>query len=637
MATNDKRLIVSEFDFDDVKNNLKTFLEAQDEFTDYNFEGSGISVLLDVLAYNTHYLGFNMNMLANEMFLDSSSLRSSVVSHAKTLGYEPLSARSPKAFIDVTLFDSVLATASIPAGTVFTSLVDDISYQFVTVTEFTASSIGNKIPFLNIPIHEGTFITTQYIVDSSDVDQRFILTDNRADTTTLTVTVQTSATDTSSTTFVKTTDISQINSTSANFFLQEVENGVFEVYFGDGVLGQTLSDGNIVLLTYVVTNRKDANTASVFTNAAAIDTVIDVQISTVEPASGGAFPETVNSINFNAPLDFASQGRCVTAEDYKTFVKRFFPNTQAVSIWGGESGSFNPVTGVSSVQEFGKVFISIKSTTGTNLTASQKARLVTDLGPFTIASITPVVVDPDTLFLILNVSARFNSNLTSETSDSLESIITNSLISFNNSNLKSFNSAFRHSQVTRLIDDSNSAIISNITRVVLGKFFTPTIADARGYVINFNNRFFNPHSGHNTDNGGVIASTGFKVSGDTINEMFFDDDGNGSIRRFFSSAGVKTYVDLSAGTVDYINGVITLKSINIISVSNVDNSTSTQVRLTAIPDSSDIIPVRNQLLEIDLVNTVVNATIDTLSVGDPNSVSTGDLATSSYTTVTSGY
>jgi hypothetical protein len=637
MATNDKRLIVSEFDFDDVKNNLKLFLEAQDEFTDYNFEGSGMSVLLDVLAYNTHYLGFNMNMLANEMFLDSSSLRSSVVSHAKTLGYEPISARAPKAVIDVTLFDSVKATGAIPAGTVFTTSVNDISYQFVTITEFTSASIGSSIPFLNIPIYEGTFITTQYIVDSGDVDQRFILTNNRADTTTLTVTVQTSSSDTSSTTYTKTTDVSQVNATSANFFLQEVENGLFEVYFGDGVLGKLLSDGNIVILTYVVTNRKDANTASAFTNATAIDTVVDVQVSLVEAADGGALPESVDSIKFNAPLDFASQGRCVTAEDYKVFVKRFYPNTQAVSIWGGESGSFNPVTGVSSVQEFGKVFISIRSTRGTNLTASQKIRLVTDLAPFTVASITPVIVDPDTVFLILDVSARFNSNLTSETSDSLESIITNSLTSFNNSNLKSFNNAFRHSQVTGLIDDSNSAIISNITRVVMGKFFTPTIADASGYILNFNNSFYNPHARHNADAGGVVASTGFKVSGDTINEMFFDDDGNGNLRRFFISAGVKTYVDLSAGTVDYTNGVITLKSINIISVSNVDNATSTEIRVTAIPDSSDIIPVRNQLLEIDLVNTVVNVTIDTLSVGDPNSVSTGDLATSSYTTTTSGY
>jgi len=637
MAKNDKRLIVSEFDFDDVKNNLKLFLEAQDEFTDFNFEGSGISVLLDVLAYNTHYLGFNMNMLANEMFLDSSSLRSSVTSHAKTLGYEPSSVRSPKAVIDVTLFDSVKATAAIPSGTVFTTSVNDISYQFVTITEFTAASIGSSIPFLNIPIYEGTFITTQYIVDSTDVDQRFILTNNRADTNTLTVSVQTSATDTSSTTYTKTTDISQVNATSANYFLQEVENGLFEVYFGDGVLGQSLSDGNIVLLTYVVTNRKDANTASVFTNAVAIDTVVDLQISLVEPASGGAFSESIDSIKFNAPLDFASQGRCVTAEDYKVFVRRFYPNTEAVSIFGGESGSFDPVLGVSSVQEFGKVFISIKSTTGNFIPQIEKRRIVESLSPFTVASITPVIVDPETLFLILDVSSIFNTNLTTLTSNDLESVIVNSLSNFNDNNLKTFNSAFRHSQVTKLIDDSDTSLTSNITKVIMGKFFIPTLDESVGYTISFNNSIYNPHARHNSDQGGVVASTGFKVSGDANNEMFLDDDGNGYIRRFFILSGVKNYLDDKAGTIDYAAGTIKLNPLTVTSVSNVDNASSTEIRITVIPDSLDVIPVRNQLIEIDLINTTVNVSIDKAAVGDINTVVTSNLATSSFTTTVSGY
>jgi len=637
MAKNDKRLIVSEFDFDDVKNNLKLFLEAQDEFTDFNFEGSGISVLLDVLAYNTHYLGFNMNMLANEMFLDSSSLRSSVTSHAKTLGYEPSSVRSPKAVIDVTLFDSVKATAAIPSGTVFTTSVNDISYQFVTINEFTAASIGSSIPFLNIPIYEGTFITTQYIVDSTDVDQRFILTNNRADTNTLTVSVQTSATDTSSTTYTKTTDISQVNATSANYFLQEVENGLFEVYFGDGVLGQSLSDGNIVLLTYVVTNRKDANTASVFTNAVAIDTVVDLQISLVEPASGGAFSESIDSIKFNAPLDFASQGRCVTAEDYKVFVRRFYPNTEAVSIFGGESGSFDPVLGVSSVQEFGKVFISIKSTTGNFIPQIEKRRIVESLSPFTVASITPVIVDPETLFLILDVSSIFNTNLTTLTSNDLESVIVNSLSNFNDNNLKTFNSAFRHSQVTKLIDDSDTSLTSNITKVIMGKFFIPTLDESVGYTISFNNSIYNPHARHNSDQGGVVASTGFKVSGDANNEMFLDDDGNGYIRRFFILSGVKNYLDDKAGTIDYAAGTIKLNPLTVTSVSNVDNASSTEIRITVIPDSLDVIPVRNQLIEIDLINTTVNVSIDKAAVGDINTVVTSNLATSSFTTTVSGY
>ena len=634
---NDKRLIVSEFDFDDVKDNLKTFLEAQEEFTDFNFEGSGLSVLLDVLAYNTHYLGFNMNMLANEMFLDSSSLRSSVVSHAKTLGYEPQSARAPKAVIDVRLFDAVKATASIPAGTIFTTSIEGVDYNFVNTSELTSSNTGSEIPFLNVEIFEGTFITTKYTVDSTVVDQRFLLTDNRADTTTLTVTVQNSSSDTTATTYTKTTDISQITSTSASYFLQEVENGLFEVYFGDGILGKLLSDGNIVILTYVVTNRTDANTATTFTNAAAIDSVVDVQVSTVEPASGGAISESVDSIKFNAPLDFAAQGRCVTAEDYKVFVKRFYPNTQSVSIFGGETGSFDPALGVSSVQEFGKVFISIKSTTGNFIPQSEKDRLVEDLAPFTVASITPVVVDPETLFLILNVSAQFNSNLTTLTAAQLASTITNTLTSFNNNTLQAFNSAFRHSQVTKLIDESDTSITSNITKVVMGKFFRPTLNESLGYNITFNNSIYNPHARHNADQGGVVASTGFRVSGDTVNDMFFDDDGNGNIRRYFVLAGVKNYADNKAGIVNYATGTITLNPLTVSQVLNVDGASSIEIRITALPDSVDIIPIRNQLVEIDLVNTVVNVGLDRLEVGDINTVNIADRATTSYTSTATGF
>jgi hypothetical protein len=230
MATNNKRLEVTEFDFDDVKDNLKTFLGAQTEFTDYDFEGSGMSALLDVLAYNTHYLGFNANMLANEMFLDSASLRSSIVSHAKTLGYVPTSARAAKATVDVTL-NTNDTTATMSSGTVFNTTVNDVSYQFSTITDVTKSNTGNTIPFVGIDIYEGTFITTRYTVDSSDIDQRFVLTDNRADTSTLIVKVQTSSTDSSSNTFTEATDITQVAGGSNVYFLQEVEAGLFEMLF----------------------------------------------------------------------------------------------------------------------------------------------------------------------------------------------------------------------------------------------------------------------------------------------------------------------------------------------------------------------------------------------------------------------
>jgi len=636
MATNDKRLIVSEFDFDDVKSNLKTFLQAQTEFTDYDFEGSGISVLLDVLAYNTHYLGFNMNMLANEMFLDSSSLRSSVVSHAKTLGYEVASVRSAKAEIDVILFDSVKTTGTLSAGTVFTSSVNDVEFQFVPITDFTATNSGSQISFLNIPVYEGTFVTTRITVDVDDVAQRFVIPDNRTDTNTLIVEVENSSADSTSTTYTKTTDISQVTSTSANYFIQEVENGKHEIYFGDGVIGKSLSDGNVVVMTYVVTNGTSANTAAAFTNAAVIDTVIDVSVSTVSSASGGAVAESINSIKFNAPLTFASQGRCVTADDYTTFVKRFFPNTQSVSIFGGENGSFDDTVGVVSTPEYGKVFISVKSTTGNNLTDSEKRTLVNNLAPFTVASITPVIVDPETLFLILEVNAKFNSSLTTETSNSLSTAISTTLINFNNSELKQFNSVFRHSKVVGLIDDTDKSITGNITKITMAKFFTPTLITSVGYTINFNNAVFHPHEGHNGANGGVVASTGFKISGDTVNEVFFDDDGSGNIRSFIILAGLRNYVDLSAGNINYITGEIKINPINIISISDIDGSASTQIRITITPDSQDIIPVRNQILEFDLVNTVVSVLIDTVSTGSGSTTSAaGGSATSSTAPISS--
>tara|TARA_R100001369_G_scaffold56294_1_gene83098 strand:- start:77 stop:1990 length:1914 start_codon:yes stop_codon:yes gene_type:complete len=636
MATNDKRLIVSEFDFDDVKSNLKTFLQAQTEFTDYDFEGSGISVLLDVLAYNTHYLGFNMNMLANEMFLDSSSLRSSVVSHAKTLGYEVASVRSAKAEIDVILFDSVKTTGTLSAGTVFTSSVNDVEFQFVPITDFTATNSGSQISFLNIPVYEGTFVTTRITVDVDDVAQRFVIPDNRTDTNTLIVEVENSSADSTSTTYTKTTDISQVTSTSANYFIQEVENGKHEIYFGDGVIGKRLSDGNVVVMTYVVTNGTSANTAAAFTNAAVIDTVIDVSVSTVSSASGGAVAESINSIKFNAPLTFASQGRCVTADDYTTFVKRFFPNTQSVSIFGGENGSFDDTVGVVSTPEYGKVFISVKSTTGNNLTDSEKRTLVNNLAPFTVASITPVIVDPETLFLILEVNAKFNSSLTTETSNSLSTAISTTLINFNNSELKQFNSVFRHSKVVGLIDDTDKSITGNITKITMAKFFTPTLITSVGYTINFNNAVFHPHEGHNGANGGVVASTGFKISGDTVNEVFFDDDGSGNIRSFIILAGLRNYVDLSAGNINYITGEIKINPINIISISDIDGSASTQIRITITPDSQDIIPVRNQILEFDLVNTVVSVLIDTVSTGSGSTTSAaGGSATSSTAPISS--
>ena len=632
MATTRKRLSVTEFDFDEVKNNLKVFMRNQSEFKDYDFEGSGLSALLDVLAYNTHYLGFNANMLANEMFLDSAQLRSSVVSHAKTLGYTTRSSTAAKAVVDVFL-NTTNASATMPAGTVFTSSVGNTSYQFVTTQSVTAFNSGSFVQFNNVTIAEGSFVATRYTVDTQNVEQRFVINDDRADTTTLTIKVQNSATDTGSATYTRATDIAGLTSTSNVYFLQEVEDGKFEVYFGDGILGNAVEDGNIIIMNYVVTNKGAANGASVFSSSAAIDTVNSVNVRTVSSSAGGSEPESIESVKYNAPLDYASQGRCVTTEDYKTYVRQLFANTQAVSVWGGENGSFNSVTGVSDIAEYGKVFISVKSTTGLNLNKIQKSQLVNSLSPYTVASITPVVVDPESLYIILNCNFKYDSNATTSSKESLETLVSNTISTYNTDYLKVFNSVFRHSQFTSLVDNTDNSILSNITTVSLGSFYTPNTSGSFSFTIQFGNPLFNPHSGHNAAGGGIIASTGFYIQ-DNTNEMFFDDDGAGNLRIYYLVSGVRTYHSEVAGTVNYLTGLVSANPVYITSVSNVDNNASTAIRLTASPSSTDIVGKRNQIIEIDILNTTITGGQDTIAVNSSGG-STDYITNSTYVTPSS--
>ena len=570
MATNDKRLRVTELDFDAIKSNLKTYLKAQNEFKDYDFEGSGMSVLLDTLAYNTHYLGFNANMLANEMFLDSASLRSSVVSHAKTLGYETTSVRAPYATINVSL-STTANTKTMSAGTAFTTSIDGTSYQFVTIADVTSSNTGNAIPFDSVNVYEGTYVTTRYTVDSSDVDQRFLVNNPNADTSTLTVKIQTSASDTTTTTYTKATDITQLTSNSTVYYLQETDSGKYEVYFGDGIVSKSLADGNIVILQYVVTIKTEANGALSFSSPTSIDSVTSITVTTVASATGGSEAESIDSI---------------------------------------------------------------KSTTGENLTTVQKSNLVAAFAPFKVASITPVVVDPETTYLILNVSFNYDSTSTTSTKNELASLIGTTISNYNSNNLQQFNTSFRHSKLTGLIDDTDSSILNNTTTVTMGKFFTP-VSTNLSYTINFNNAFYNPYTGYNSP---VIASTGFYLDNSTETEYFFDDDGSGNLRIYSLSTGqVRTYLNSSAGTVDYVNGTISTISLLISAVSDVDGASSTKIRITSIPQSNDIIPVRNQILEIDLVNTITGGSVDaqaTTGVGY-TVTSTGTTSTTTVTTPSS--
>ena len=610
-----KKFVVSDLDFDDIKSNLKAFLQDQTQFSDYNFEGSGFSVLLDTLAYNTHYLGFNANMLANELYLDSADIRKNIVSLAKMLGYTPSSPKAPVANVDILLNNASGTSVTMNKGTTFTSTIDGISYEFVTNADTTITPSNGVYRFSDINIYEGTLVTYRYTVDSTDVDQKFIIPSVNADTSTLKVTVQTSAVDTSLTTYTLANGLKSLTSTSQAYFLQETDTGKFQVYFGDGVLGQNLSDGNIVILEYIVTNKTESNGASTFTLTGSIDGFTNVSITTNSSAQGGAESESKESIRYNAPLQYTAQDRAVTTTDYETLVRSIYPNALSISAWGGEDDE-TPVYGV--------VKIAIKAASGSTLTNSTKQNIITSLRPYNVASVRPEIVDPEITSVLLSVNAKFDKKSTSKTAETLQSEVIDAISDFNTNTLQRFHGVFRYSKLTGIIDDVDSSLLSNITTLEIRKTFAPTINSSTKYDVYFRNAIYNPHTGHMP----ILSSSGFRVSGDS-REMFLDDDGQGNVRRYYLVSGIRTYANNLQGTIDYSTGQITINSLNVSSISNIRGNTSTVIELTVTPDSNDVVPVRNQIIEIDVANSNITVVEDTF-VGGSSEAGVGYTTTSSY-------
>ena len=613
-----QNLQVTELDFDDIKANLKTYLKGQSEFSDYNFEGSGLSVLIDLLAYNTHYLGMNANMLANEMFLDSATLRSSVVSHAKKLNYTPRSARAPIAYLNVQVNNNNLASITIDKGTKFTTTVDNKTYGFVVNESLTTQPVNGVLKFTNLPIYEGTLTTAKYTVDSNNPEKRYVLTSDRADTDTLKVTIQNSAVDTTTEVYTLARDISTVSDTDKVYFLQEIEDGRFEVYFGDDVIGKKPANGNIVILEYIVTNKTEANGATSFTGTA-VGGETNITIETLLAATGGSEPETIESIKYYAPLSYSSQRRAVTTYDYKSIVPEIYPNIKSIQVWGGEDND-PPI--------YGQVYVAISPLSGNKLTEAQKEFIVSGLKPYNIASVRPVIVDPETIFILIDTNFRYNASVTTKTASDLQTLVTSTISNYSTGNLEKFDNMFRYSELTRLIDETDVAILSNITRVRMYKKITPQLNTETQYVIKFFNKLHNPHSGH----GSILSSTGFKISGSTT-EQFLDDDGKGNVRRFSVEANQKVYANASVGTIDYSAGTVTLNNLNITSATNTDGT----IDLKAIPDSNDILPVRNQLLQIDIGGSSVLSTSDNSGQGASTTSysAVGNTASTTTSTTTS--
>ena len=613
------KLDISELDFDAIKVNLKNFLSKQAEFSDYNFEGSGFAILIDLLAYNTHYLGFNANMLANEMYLDSADIRANVVSLAKMLGYTPSSAKSPVASVDIVVNDATGTTLSMDKGQTFTTSVNGTTYNYITNEDLTISPVDGVFKFSNVSLYEGTQTTFRYTVDEQDPDQKFIIPSANADTSTLKVKIQTSLQDTSSTTYSQVTGLTKLSSESNIYFLNETDTGKFEVTFGDGILGRKPQQGNIVILEYIVSNKSLSNGASTFVPAGSIGGFSNITVTANSVSQGGSEPESKESIRFNAPLQYTAQDRAVTTSDYETKVLSVYPNAQSVSAWGGEDDE-TPIYGV--------VKIAIKAASGSTLTTQTKQDIISKLKEYNVGSVTPQIVDPEVTSILLTTNAKYDAASTTKDSETLKSDVISALTTYNSNTLQKFDSVFRYSKVVKAIDDSDTSILSNITTLKIRKSFTPTLNSSLKYNVYFRNSLYNPHTGHKSTMGCILSSKGFNVNCSNF-EHFLDDDGNGVVRAYYLSGATRVYTNSTQGTIDYSTGAITINSLQITSISNIRGSASSVIELTVQPSSNDIVPVRDQILEIDIANSTINVVKDTF-VGGASDAGVGYNTTSAY-------
>ena len=482
------RLRVTELDFDTIKLNLKTFLNQQSQFTDYDFEGSGLNVLLDILAYNTHYNAYYLNMVANESFLDSALLRDSVVSHAKTLGYLPHSMKAPNATINflVNAPTSTDGTLTIPAGYSFLSnQIDSKVYNFVVLEDTTVTKANNSYYFENLDISEGQLITYSFNHNqTTNPKQTFTLPDNDIDTTSIKVGVSPTSTTTDIAVYNLVTDILDVTNDSEVYYLQETKNGQYQIYFGNGVIGKTLPDGAVVSVTYLVTNGTSANKANNFVGALTLtdslnETLTNFTVTPVSAASGGAERETVDDIKFGSAAQFATQNRLITTKDYESYIRKNYPSIDSISVWGGEEET---------PRAYGKVFVSLKPKEDYYISETEKRRILTEIiAPKAIVSVETIIRDPEYLYLLVSNYVQYNKNKTTQNAEGIKNSIKNSILLYNQTFLNKFGATFVLSKLQDSIDGVDlNAILGSETILRLQKRFEPDLTISASYVINFN-------------------------------------------------------------------------------------------------------------------------------------------------------
>lgn len=602
MAIESKQISVGELDFDQIKTNLKEYLRGQAEFSDYDFDGSGLSVLLDVLAYNTHYNALYNNFAINELFLDTATKRSSVVSRAGELGYVPHSATCSQALINITVSNTTTAipptAITIPKQTPFGVNVNSTGYTFYTTEDITAVNNGSNVYlFENVLIKEGSPLTYRY---TATPGMRYLIPNANADLSTLAVRVQDSSSSSNFRTFNRSDTILNITSTDNVYFVKEIENRLYEITFGDGVIGSALSNGNIVHLDYFVTSENPPNGARTFTYNGSSLYGGTISLTTVTPAFNGGGVEDIESIKYNAPKHYSAQNRAVTSEDYKTLIYSQFPDAQAVSVWGGEYN--NPPV-------YGKTFICVKPKNAEALTPTQESYIKTEiLSPRSIVSITPEFVKPEYFRLGLEVSVYFNYKETTRSVEAIKTLVQQVISDYNSADLMKFEGIFRNSKLTRLIDTCEPSIVSSVINSVIRIKIEPKYNVSANYVLNIINPIYTEGVPEK-----ALSSTGFYIYGQP-QIHYLEDDGVGNIKLYHKTSSGSTetikIADPAIGSIDYNNGVINIKNLNITAI------VGNELLLTLKPESSDIVSAYTQMAVIDFNNLSINVIADKTASGD---------------------
>ena len=600
-------------DFADIQQSIRDYLRANTNFTDYDFEGSNLSIIIDALAYNTYITAYNTNMAANECFLDSATLRENVVSLARNIGYMPRSRRSARARISFNASGlTETSTLTLNAGIVCNGVGRNSNFIFSIPESITVPVTNGFAEFNNIEIYEGTYITQSFTENSSLFNQRYILDNSFIDTSTIRVQVRPSESSTTSVTYKQIDNIIGITSTSNSYLLQEIEDERYELIFGDNVIGKKLSNDNFIIVSYITSSGREGNDASEFSfvgnitnqDGGSIDAADVSLIETLEKSRDGDEIESITSIKYYAPRIYSSQYRAVTASDYESVLGYIYPNVESVTAFGGEEMS---------PPRFGKVFISVKPRNGDFLSDETKRELVQKLKSYAVAGIVPEFIDLKYLYVELNTTPYYNPSL-SDSSETLKTSVSNALTQYSQSiDVNKFGGRFKYSKAVSLIDSVDSSITSNITLVTIRRNLKAVLGQFAQYEVCYGNMFHTQESAYN------VVSTGFTIEGVTGTVYLADEVINREKGRIFFftyiEGGTPSIVKKNAGTVDYMTGEVLIDTVNILSTV-VANGV---IEIQAIPHSNDIVGLRDLYVKFDMTNTTINMVQDLIASGENTS------------------